>query len=80
MVQLIRQIQGEILTNVNSDIKYVLNVTSKVQQEDYINLNGLNGYLQNLTKCEHTYLLLNPINMGLKKLNNLESKTIEINY
>lgn len=80
MTQLIRNIQGEVLTNVVDDIRYISNITGEIQREDYINLNGFIGYLQNLTRAEETAALIIPQSFGLKDSYNKTMVTLEINY
>ena len=79
-MQLIRNIQGEALTNVVGSVIYISNVSGVIQREDYINLNGFTGYLQNLTQVEETQALIIPSHMGLKNTYNKTIVTLEINY
>ena len=80
MPQLIRNIQGEVLTNIVADIRYISNITGEIQREDYINLNGFIGYLQNLTRAEETSALTIPQSFGLQNSYNKTMVTLEINY
>jgi len=80
MTQFIKNIQGEVLTNVIDDIRYISNITGEIQREDYINLNGFVGYLQNLTRAEETAALIIPQSFGLKDSYNKTMVTLEINY
>ena len=80
MTQLIRNIQGEVLTNIVADIRYISNITGEIQREDYINLNGFIGYLQNLTRAEETAALTIPQSFGLPNSYNKTIVTLEINY
>jgi hypothetical protein len=80
MPQLIRNIQGEVLTNIVADIRYISNITGEIQREDYINLNGFIGYLQNLTRAEETSALTIPQSFGLPNSYNKTMVTLEINY
>lgn len=80
MPQLLKKVQGEILTNVIGDVTLVSNVYGQIQQEDYINLNGFVAYLQNFSKIEKTTELLTPMDFGLVNTNNIETKTLEISY
>ncbi len=79
-MQLIRNIQGEALTNVIGNVTYFSNVSGEIQREDYINLNGFNGYLQNLSKVEETQALTIPSPMGLNNTYNKTFVTLEISY
>jgi hypothetical protein len=77
MSKLIRKVEGEILKNIIDDVKYIMEITGVVQREDYINLNGFTGCIQNFSKIEETF----PINFvqpfGLK--NRLNQKYIDLN-
>lgn len=77
---LIQKISGEILKNVSSSVLYVSNVKGEIQREDYINLNGLIAYTQNLSRTEETYGLTKPNNFGLVDTYNKSIVTLEINY
>lgn len=79
-MQLIKNIQGEALINLTDNIRYISNITGEIQREDYINLNGLSGFLQNLTKAEKTSSLVVPLSFGLTNTYNKTSTTLEINY
>ena len=80
MPQLLKQVQGEILTNVIGDVTFVSSVYGKIQQEDYINLNGFIAYLQNFSKIELATKVITPMDFGLPNTYNIETKTLEINY
>jgi hypothetical protein len=80
MPQLLKKVQGEILTNVIGDVRFVSNVYGQIQQEDYINLNGFVAYLQNFSRIEKTTELIKPMEFGLVNTNNIEIKTLEISY
>lgn len=77
---LIKNIEGEFFDNTIGDVKLIGNLSAEVQQEDYINLNGIVAYLQNLSKVEDTYLLTKPSRFGLKNNFNIEMITLEIDY
>lgn len=80
MPQLIKKIQGEIFDVPSGDVNTLKPITGEVQQSDYININGLIAYLQNLSRVEDTYVLLKPLNFGLKNTHNLPITTLYINY
>jgi hypothetical protein len=80
MPKLIKNIQGEVLTNVIDNISYISTITGEIQQEDFINLNGFVAYLQNLTKAEETTALTIPQSFGLQNSYNKTMITLEINY
>lgn len=77
---LIQNIKGEILTNISDSVRYFSTVKGEIQREDYINLNGLVAYTQNLSRTEETYGLNKPINFGLIDTYNKPVITLEINY
>jgi hypothetical protein len=80
MPQLIKNIQGDILQNITSEVIFVKNVTGILQQEDYIDLFGFNAYLQDLKQTEFTEALTVPNLFGLPNTSNLKMITIEIDY
>jgi hypothetical protein len=80
MIQLIKNIEGQILTNYIGEVNYVSLISGEIQQEDYINLNGFIGFLQNLKKTEETQTLLIPNPMGLNNQFNKQIINLEINY
>ena len=45
MPQLLKKVEGEILTHVIGDARFVTSVSGQIQQEDFINLNGFVAYL-----------------------------------
>lgn len=80
MPKLIKKVEGELFDNPIGDVKYIKTVTGEIQVEDYINLNGFMGFLQNLSRVEETTSLIIPINFGLKNNHNKPMITLEINY
>jgi len=80
MPQLLKNIQGQIHTNINGDARLVKRVYSLIQQEDYININGFIAFLQNLSKTEVTSSIVKPLNFGLVNKYNMEIITLDINY
>lgn len=79
-MELIKNIQGEVLTNVVGDVIYVKSLSGEIQQEDYVGLNGFIGYLQNLKKAEETAALTIPNPFGLRNQYNKIMVTLEIDY
>lgn len=79
-MQLIRNIQGDAYPNVVDNINYLSTISGEVQREDYINLNGFVGFLQNLTKTEETAALSIPSSFGLANTYNKTIVTLEISY
>jgi len=80
MPQLIQKIEGEILTNIIGDVSYISTIIGEIQQEDYINLNGLVCFLQNLKKTEETFSFEEPLNYGLPNKDKIKLITLEIEY
>ena len=80
MPQLIKNINGNLLSNTESEVILVKTISGEVQGEDYINMNGFSAYLQNLTKVEYTSGFLNPKIFGLKNKYNLPFITLNIDY
>jgi hypothetical protein len=80
MPQLIRNIQGIVHENVNGSLMLNKPLIGEIQKEDYIHLNGMIAYLQNLSRTEYTQGLLKPLNFGLVNQYNLPMVTLEISY
>lgn len=80
MPQLIRKIQGDVLPYITNSVIYVPEIVGVLQQEDYINLYGFTGYLQDLKQTEFTQALTVPTLFGLPNDSNLKIVTIEIDY
>lgn len=60
MIQLIQNIQGNFVTEIKGNINYVQSIEAEIQGEDYINIYGLTGFLQNLSQTPKTNGLLIP--------------------
>lgn len=80
MPKLINNIQGEYFDLPIGEVISFKQIIGEVQEEDYVNMNGLIAYLQNFSKIEETQALLKPINFGLKNTNNITMITLEIDY
>lgn len=80
MPNLIRKIEGEILTYTVGDVILIKSIVGQVQREDYISINGFVAYLQNLTQTGITQRGLSPLEFGLPNVNNIPEITIEIDY
>lgn len=80
MPKLIQDISAEILDNFVGEVQIFKPIIGQVQGEDYVNLNGLVCYLQNLIRTEYTQALTKPKTFGLARTNNTESFSIEISY
>ena len=79
-MQLIKKIEGIVYNNVIGNVTLIKPISGVIQQEDYINLNGFIGYLQNLSKTEKTSALTKPYNYGLPNKYNMTMVTLEIDY
>jgi len=80
MPQLLKNITGNVSGTYSTEINYVKQLTGEVQLEDYINLNGIICYLQNLTQTEYTEAMAKPLAYGLKNNHRLTVETLEISY
>ena len=80
MPQLIKKVEGEIFDQPIGSVSYLTPIIGELQEEDFINLNGLTAYLQNFTKTEEIVPLIKPLNFGLKNKYNIETVTLQINY
>lgn len=80
MIQLIKNISGNLTETITTNVILSKSVSGSLQQEDYIDLDGLNCYLQNFTRIQKTLSLRNPLIFGLKNKNNLPITTLEIDY
>jgi len=79
-MQLIKQINGEFITESLGSITYINSISGEVNLEDYINLNGFIAYLQNFSRIETTSSMTQPIKIGLVNSNNIKMVTLEIDY
>lgn len=80
MPQLIKNIEATIYQPINGDLNTISLINGYVQIEDYINLFGFICYLQNLTKVEDTYSLIQPLSFGLTNEYNISPIELDINY
>jgi hypothetical protein len=80
MLKLLKNISGALTETITNEVILTKSVDGSLQQEDYINLYGLNCYLQNFTRIQTTVSLRNPLIHGLKNKNNIPVKTLEIDY
>lgn len=80
MPNLITKIEALVEDDKVGEVKLISVITGQVQQEDYIRINGLVAYLQNLSRAEKTSGITKPLNFGLKNKYNLEVVTVNIDY
>jgi hypothetical protein len=80
MIILLKNITGEILGNYEDTVPYISNISGEIQLEDYINLPGFTGLMQNFSRAEYTSALVVPYYFGLANQFNKAVITLEINY
>ena len=80
MPRLIKNISASVLNNYSGGISYYTTISSDIQFEDYINLNGFIAYLQNFTKVQNLIKLQKPSSFGLKNRLNIKVKILQISY
>lgn len=78
MPKLLKNITATLADDSTGDVSFLKTIYCEVQEEDYINLGGFIGYLQNLKKTETTESLNKPLLFGLKT--NLTIQNINISY
>jgi hypothetical protein len=77
MPKLLKNITAALADDAIGNVYLVKSVHGEVQEEDYINLGGFIGYLQDLKRTEETSALQKPLLFGLK--NNMNIKVVNIN-
>lgn len=77
---LIKYITAGFLDNYTTNLSFYVNLSSDIQFEDYINLNGFIAYLQNFTKVQSVIPLNKPLNFGLKNEYNIPTRFLQISY
>ena len=80
MIKLIKNIEGEVLRNIVTNVPLLTSVTGEIQREDYINLNGLVAMIQTLSRTEFSKALDSPMEFGLKPSIDKKIITLEISY
>jgi len=80
MPQLIKKVEGELLDLPIGEVNLITSITGQVQQEDFINMNGIIAFLQDFSNIEDTTLLTKPRLFGLKNLHNIPTITLYIDY
>lgn len=79
-MELIRKIEGKVITNRTATVSYVTSVIGQIGDEDSIQINGFIGCIQNLKHVEDSIGLFNPFNHGLPIQTNKEIITLQIDY
>jgi hypothetical protein len=54
MIQLIKNIEGNFVTEIKGNVNYVHSIQGDVQREDYVNIYGLTAFLQNFSQIPKT--------------------------
>lgn len=80
MPKLIKKVEGELIDLPIGSVQLINNLTGEVQEEDYVNMNGLVAFLQNFSKIEYTQGLNIPNSFGLKNTHKVTMITLEIDY
>jgi hypothetical protein len=80
MPQLIKKVEGEIFDQTIGGVTYLKPIIGELQEEDFIDLNGLIAYLQNLTRAEEVDILMKPLSFGLKNNFNIPTVILQISY
>lgn len=80
MPQLVKKIQGEILSDTIGESTLVKTIGGIIQQDDYVKLNGFIGLMQDLSNTEFTQRMAKPIVFGLLNKYNLKEMNLEIDY
>ena len=80
MIQLIKNIQGNFITEIKGETKFSFSIIGEVQREDYIKIYGLTAFLQNFSKTPVTKSVTTPNPFGYKIPVGITQKNIEISY
>jgi hypothetical protein len=80
MVNLIKNTQGELINEIKGNNTLISSVICEIQKEDYVNIYGFTGLLQNFTKIPITKKINTPNPFGYKKPIGIIEKNIEISY
>lgn len=79
MPVLLRQIEGSVLDNFNSEITFI-SLSTQVGVEDYIKLGTLEAFLQNFTRAGETEVCPTPREFGLLRNKRETFIDLEISY
>jgi hypothetical protein len=80
MPKLLKNISACLVDDSIGNVFLIKNVKGEVQGEDYINLGGLIGYLQDFSKIETSLNIEKPLLFGLKNEKNIKVININIDY
>ena len=79
-MQLIKKTHGIVSEELIGLIDAIKNINGQISQEDYINVWGLKGFIQDLTQSEITERLDKPVQFGLPNTYNIPIIEIKIDY
>jgi len=79
MIQLIQNIEGNFVSEIKGDINLAHSIVGDVQGEDYINIYGLNAFLQNFSQIPKTEGFTIPNLFGYAPPVSIVEKTLEYN-
>lgn len=80
MITLIKNIQGDILTNIVGDINNSSEILGEIQREDYIDIYAFTAFLQNLSQTPRTNRITKPFTFGYTPPIGIIEQNIDINY
>ena len=79
MIQLIKKIEGNFVTEVKGVINYIGVIQAEIQREDYVNIYGLTAFLQNLSQTPKTESFVIPNLFGYSIPVGLYQQTVAFN-
>lgn len=79
-MELIKKLSGNIIQEEFGHVEAITAVSGNAGLEDYINVWGLTGFIQDLTRAEITERLNKPIQFGLPNTYNIPIVEIKIDY
>jgi hypothetical protein len=79
MIQLIKNIEGNFVTEIKGNVNYVHSIQGDVQREDYVNIYGLTAFLQNFSQIPKTGSFAVPNLFGYTVPIGIKTQTIEFN-
>jgi hypothetical protein len=76
MIQLIKNIEGNFVTEIKGVVNYIGTIEAEIQQEDYVNIYGFTAFLQNLSQTPKTESFVTPNSLGYSIPIGINIKTI----
>lgn len=80
MPKLLKNITANLADDATGNVFLIKNVQGEVQGEDYINLGGFIGFLQDFSKIESSETIEKPLTFGLKNSKNIKVISVNIDY